>query len=410
MKKLKVLSREINWWWPLLYGLIGIGLTGIVICLDVYISDWFPKTWQTTLGLAQTIHSSVFTGLLAMMTFTFSTILVVLTTYSSQFSPRTLPNFIENRQVQHIFGIFIGAVSYSMTMLFFLRPALKTSVVASAVAVLVVLLSIVAFVVFIHIVSQSIRVTTLLDRLHEEGNELVKRQINHIESGEHVFSMELSAQTYPNVMRASCTGYIQAIDYDEIENEKSVHISVYIGSFVTEGQVVGWSTGKDMGRCILIGPTKSSEQDFSFVIEKLSEVALRAISPGINDPNTARHAIRIIGDLMRSYAIFPDGTLLAGEHHRHATERITFEELLYKSFYQLRHYGEADVSVLATMLESLGTMKRQALPAHHETIQRFIPYICSEVQFDKMNEWDRSFLEGRLKRALDETFETSCPY
>ncbi len=119
MKKLKVLSREINWWWPLLYGLIGIGLTGIVIWTDSYVSKWFPVTWKTTLDLAQAIHSSVFTGLLAMMTFTFSTILVVLTTYSSQFSPRTLPNFIENRQVQHIFGIFIGAVSYSITMLFF---------------------------------------------------------------------------------------------------------------------------------------------------------------------------------------------------------------------------------------------------------------------------------------------------
>ncbi|WP_214729184.1 DUF2254 domain-containing protein [Exiguobacterium sp. s168] len=407
MKRLKVLSQEINWWWPLLYGLIGIGLTGIVTWLDVYVSDWFPKEWQTTLGLAQTIHSSVFTGLLAMMTFTFSTILVVLTTYSSQFSPRTLPNFIENRQVQHIFGIFIGAVSYSMTMLFFLRPALKTSVVASAVAVLVVLLSIVAFVAFIHIVSQSIRVTTLLDRLHEEGNELLKRQIDHIETGEHVILVEQSKPTYPIPIQASCTGYVQAIDYEGISNEEVVYISTCIGSFVTEGQVVGWSTGKGMGKYMLIGPTKSSEQDFSFVIEKLSEVALRAISPGINDPNTARQAIRIIGDLMRCYAVLPDGALLSGEHHRHITERITFQELLYKTFYQLRHYGEEDVSVLATMLESLGTMKRQALPAHYETIQRFIPYICSEVRFEKMNDWDRDFLQKQIDRVLNETFVSS---
>ncbi len=219
MKKLKVLSREINWWWPLLYGLIGIGLTGIVTWLDVYISDWFPKEWQTTLGLAQTIHSSVFTGLLAMMTFTFSTILVVLTTYSSQFSPRTLPNFIENRQVQHIFGIFIGAVSYSMTMLFFLRPALKTSVVASTVAVLVVLISIVAFVAFIHIVSQSIRVTTLLDRLHEEGNELLKRQIEHLESGEQKITERKMTTNYPHLIQATRTGYIQAVDYDAFDQK-----------------------------------------------------------------------------------------------------------------------------------------------------------------------------------------------
>lgn len=404
MKKLKVLSREINWWWPLLYGLIGIGLTGIVTWLDVYISNWFPKDWQTTLGLAQTIHSSVFTGLLAMMTFTFSTILVVLTTYSSQFSPRTLPNFIENRQVQHIFGIFIGAVSYSMTMLFFLRPALKTSVVASTVAVLVVLISIVAFVAFIHIVSQSIRVTTLLDRLHEEGNELLKRQVEHLESGEQKITERKMTTNYPHLIQATRTGYIQAVDYDVFDQKDRVYIDRTVGSFVTEGEAIGRATCRDINESILIGPTKSSEQDFAFVLEKLSEVALRAISPGINDPNTARHAVRIIGDLMRQYAVIPDGVLVVGKDQQHIIVRETYQQLLYTTFYQLRHYGAEDISVLATMLESLGTMKRQALPAHYETIQRFIPYICSEVRFETMNDWDRDFLQNQIHRALNETF------
>lgn len=404
MKKLKVLSREINWWWPLLYGLIGIGLTGIVIGIDSYVSSWFPVTWKTTLGLAQAIHSSVFTGLLAMMTFTFSTILVVLTTYSSQFSPRTLPNFIENRQVQHIFGIFIGAVSYSITMLFFLRPALKMSIVSSAVAVLVVLISIAAFVAFIHIVSQSIRVTTLLDRLHSEGNELLKRQLEHLESGEQRITENKMTINHPHLIQATRTGYIQAVDYDAFDQKESVYIHRTVGSFVTEGEVIGRATCKDIDGNILIGPTKSSEQDFAFILEKLSEVALRAISPGINDPNTARHAIRIIGDLMRQYAVIPDGVLVVGEDQQHIIVRETYQQLLYTTFYQLRHYGAEDISVLATMLESLGIMKKNGLPGHCETIQRFIPYICSEARFEKMNDWDRDFLQNQIHRALDETF------
>lgn len=400
MQKLKLLYRETNWWWPLLYGVGGAFLTAMVLVVDLYAKELFPKDWKTTLGLAQTIHSAVFTGLLTMMTFTFSTILVVLTTYSSQFSPRTLPNFIENRQVQHIFGIFIGTVTYSITMLFFMRPSLKDSVVASAVAVIVVLIAVIAFVAFIHIVSQSIRVTTLLDRLHEEGCTLIDEQIKAVEEAQHQLLPDKQTD-YSFNLTASQTGYLQAIDSELLmKSGGHVTIDVAIGSYITQGQRIGSAEQEDVEQGILIGPTRSAEQDFPFVIQKLSEVALRAISPGINDPNTARHAMRQIGDLFRRYAVLPDGNLLVKGEGSVTVKRLSFSELLYLTFYQLRHYGEEDISVLATMLESLEIMKRNALPEHKASIDRFVPFVCSEIDWSGLNEWDRKHLEQAQRRAL----------
>ncbi|WP_393964682.1 DUF2254 domain-containing protein [Exiguobacterium sp. S22-S28] len=400
MQKLKLLYRETNWWWPLLYGVGGAFLTAMVLVVDLYAKELFPKDWKTTLGLAQTIHSAVFTGLLTMMTFTFSTILVVLTTYSSQFSPRTLPNFIENRQVQHIFGIFIGTVTYSITMLFFMRPSLKDSVVASAVAVIVVLIAVIAFVAFIHIVSQSIRVTTLLDRLHEEGCTLIDEQIKAVEEEQHQLLPDKQTD-YSFNLTASQTGYLQAIDSELLmKSGGHVTIDVAIGSYITQGQRIGSAEQEDVEQGILIGPTRSAEQDFPFVIQKLSEVALRAISPGINDPNTARHAMRQIGDLFRRYAVLPDGNLLVKGEGSVTVKRLSFSELLYLTFYQLRHYGEEDISVLATMLESLEIMKRNALPEHKASIDRFVPFVCSEIDWSGLNEWDRKHLEQAQRRAL----------
>ena len=399
MQKLKLLYRETNWWWPLLYGLGGAMLTAIVLTIDLYAKELFPSGWKTTLGLAQTIHSAVFTGLLTMMTFTFSTILVVLTTYSSQFSPRTLPNFIENRQVQHIFGIFIGTVTYSITMLFFMRPSLKDSVVASVVAVLVVLIAIVAFVAFVHIVSQSIRVTTLLDRLHEEGCMLIEENIDAIEAGRYQLVSD-NGTNHPFSVTATQTGYLQAVDYDLlIKSDQHVVIDVAIGSYVTQGQRIGNTTQQDVEKGIIIGPTRSAEQDFPFVIQKLTEVALRAISPGINDPNTARHAMRQIGDLLRRYTDLQDGHLLVSGTGTVVMSRLTFSDLLYLTFYQLHHYGKEDVSVLATMLESLEIMKRSALPEHRISIDQFIPFVCSEVDWSSLNEWDRRHLEQAEQKA-----------
>ncbi|MCT4780886.1 MULTISPECIES: DUF2254 domain-containing protein [Exiguobacterium] len=399
MQKLKLLYRETNWWWPLLYGLGGAMLTAIVLTIDLYAKELFPSDWKTTLGLAQTIHSAVFTGLLTMMTFTFSTILVVLTTYSSQFSPRTLPNFIENRQVQHIFGVFIGTVTYSITMLFFMRPSLKDSVVASAVAVIVVLIAIVAFVAFVHIVSQSIRVTTLLDRLHEEGCMLIEEHTDAIEAGRYQLVSD-NGTNHPFGVTATQTGYLQAVDYDLlIKSDRHVVIDVAIGSYVTQGQRIGNTTQQDVEQGIIIGPTRSAEQDFPFVIQKLTEVALRAISPGINDPNTARHAMRQIGDLLRRYTVLKDGHLLVSGTGTVVMSRLTFAELLYLTFYQLRHYGKEDISVLATMLESLEIMKRSALPEHRISIDQFIPFVCSEVDWSSLNEWDRRHLEQAEQKA-----------
>ncbi|ACB60012.1 membrane protein-like protein [Exiguobacterium sibiricum 255-15] len=400
MQKLKLVYRETNWWWPLLYGVGGAVLTAVVLMVDLYAKELFPNDWKTTLGLAQTIHSAVFTGLLTMMTFTFSTILVVLTTYSSQFSPRTLPNFIENRQVQHIFGIFIGTVTYSITMLFFMRSSLKDSVVASAVAVIVVLIAVIAFVAFVHIVSQSIRVTTLLDRLHEEGCTLIEEHVEAINGGQYQLVPE-NRSTYSFGLTALQTGYLQAIDYELLmKSGERVAIEVTIGSYVTQGQRIGSAEKENVEQGILVGPTRSAEQDFAFVIQKLSEVALRAISPGINDPNTARHAMRQIGDLFRRYTMLLDGNLLVNGEGSVTVKRLAFSELLYLTFYQLRHYGEEDISVLSTMLESLEIMKRNALPEHRASIDRFIPFVCSEVDWSALNDWDRQHLEQAQKRAL----------
>ena len=400
MKRLKLIYQETNWWWPLLYGVGGALLTACVLATDLYLKNYFPDDWKTTLDLGRTIHSSVFAGLLTMMTFTFSTILVVLTTYSSQFSPRTLPNFIENRQVQHIFGIFIGAVTYSITMLFFVRPSLRGSVVASAVAVLVVLISIIAFVAFIHIVSQSIRVTTLLDRLHREGSQLIEEQIDNLKAEKHHFISDgYNSLQYPIV--ASESGYLQLLDCGALAKEgMNIQVDVTIGSYVTKGQAIGTANEEGVESGIIIGPTRSSVQDFTFVIQKLSEVGLRAISPGINDPNTARHALRQIGDLLRNFAMLPDGSLLIGGEGSVIVKRVTFSELLYETFYQLRHYGQEDISVLATMLESLESAKRNALSEHRATIQTFIPFVCSELDWSSLNDWDRVHLKKVLEKAL----------
>ncbi|WP_114570657.1 DUF2254 domain-containing protein [Exiguobacterium flavidum] len=395
-KQWKVLLREANWWWPLLYGIGGAVLTAAVLFVDTY--DLFPKSFRTTTSLAQTIHSSVFTGLLTMMTFTFSTILVVLTTYSSQFSPRTLPTFIENKKIQHIFGVFIAAVTYSITSLLFMKPSFKETVVASGVAVLVVLIAVIAFVQFVHIVSQSIQVGRLLDTLHDEGIALIEEQLEHFTEGRHKVTFDIPSYAQP--LLSPATGYVRLIDHDEILESGNVSIDVPIGDFVTEGQIIGTVNGGET-EGIVVGLSRSAEQDLPFVLQKLAEVGLRAISPGINDPNTARHAIRYIGDLFRRHAAQPDGHLeIERDGKRLVMRRESFDRLLYLTFHQLRHYGKEDVSVIATMLEALMLAKRQALPEHAKAIDDFIPFILSGIEFSGLNEWDARYLRDWEEKAL----------
>jgi len=142
LKRIQLKLEDSTWFVPFLYGVGGIALTFLTQYFGSFFRELLPEIIYLDKDSAASVLSSSFTSLMTMMTFSFSTILVVLTTYSSQFSPRTINNFLTNSASKHTLGLFIMTTVYGITNLFLIRTSDEDVVLASGISVLLVVSSI----------------------------------------------------------------------------------------------------------------------------------------------------------------------------------------------------------------------------------------------------------------------------
>lgn len=180
-------------------------------------------------------------------------------------------------------------------------------------------------------------------------------------------------------------GYLELLDYESLLSLKSpslihVHILPKIGDFLTRNQMVAKiyydenAPDEKIAAKTIAMPNveqkKFTRNDYLFSIQKLVEIALRTISPGINDPNTAINCIYIINTLLGKLSeIYGNYTIVTSKDKN---IKITFEDFnlesdLYHIFYQIIHYGKEDLSVVIAIFETLKTVLRVSHASNRRT-------------------------------------------
>ncbi|ERG66326.1 DUF2254 domain-containing protein [Exiguobacterium chiriqhucha] len=403
-KRLQLMLADSAWFVPFLYGVGGIALTFLTQYFGNFFRELLPEIVYLDKDSAATVLSSSFTSLMTMMTFSFSTILVVLTTYSSQFSPRTINNFLTNSASKHTLGLFIMTTVYGITNLFLIRTSDEDVVLASGVSVLLVVSSIWAFVKFIQTISVSIQAERLLSALHREALSVIETQQQAVEDGKMHIVPERSVHTFEGqAIYAPRTGYIQLFASEKQESHDVDFESVVaVGDFVAKGDLLGYWLGEEAldVDVFQIGEIRSSIQDPAFVIEKLSEIALKGISPGINDPNTAIHAIHYIGDILRELSRLPEGDFLfSNDKSEWHAKRKPMEATLFEALTPIKTYASHDIFVMASVFEAIRIARLEAHASHEETFEGFIDYFEESLDFEELHPRERAFLTNQMMRA-----------
>ncbi|WP_214803135.1 DUF2254 domain-containing protein [Exiguobacterium sp. s194] len=403
-KRLQLMLADSAWFVPFLYGVGGIALTFLTQYFGNFFRELLPEIVYLDKDSAATVLSSSFTSLMTMMTFSFSTILVVLTTYSSQFSPRTINNFLTNSASKHTLGLFIMTTVYGITNLFLIRTSDEDVVLASGVSVLLVVSSIWAFVKFIQTISVSIQAERLLSALHREALSVIETQQQAVEDGKMHIVPERSVHTFEGqAIYAPRTGYIQLFASEKQESHDVDFESVVaVGDFVAKGDLLGYWLGEEAldVDVFQIGEIRSSIQDPAFVIEKLSEIALKGISPGINDPNTAIHAIHYIGDILRELSRLPEGDFLfSNDKSDWHAKRKPMETTLFEALTPIKTYASHDIFVMASVFEAIRIARLEAHASHEETFEGFIDYFEESLDFEELHPRERAFLTNQMMRA-----------
>lgn len=403
-KRLQLMLADSAWFVPFLYGIGGIALTFLTQYFGNFFRELLPEIVYLDKDSAATVLSSSFTSLMTMMTFSFSTILVVLTTYSSQFSPRTINNFLTNSASKHTLGLFIMTTVYGITNLFLIRTSDEDVVLASGVSVLLVVSSIWAFVKFIQTISVSIQAERLLSALHREALSVIETQQQAVEDGKMHIVPERSVHTFEGqAIYAPRTGYIQLFASEKQESHDVDFESVVaVGDFVAKGDLLGYWLGEEAldVDVFQIGEIRSSIQDPAFVIEKLSEIALKGISPGINDPNTAIHAIHYIGDILRELSRLPEGDFIfSNDKSDWHAKRKPMEATLFEALTPIKTYASHDIFVMASVFEAIRIARLEAHASHEETFEGFIDYFEESLDFEELHPRERAFLTNQMMRA-----------
>ena len=355
-------------------GAVGAGLSSLEESHPA-IGAWMPNVLfpsRDDPAVAQVILSSIATSIMTVVSIVFAILLMTLTLASTQFSPRILISFVRDRTTQWTLGVFLGTFSYCMGALPAARaqPHPFVPVVTVAGAMLLALVCVAWLIYFINHISQSISVNHIVDRIAGETERVIAELMPYPRGSFRADDADPQPPVGDGVAVLSRrSGYIRYIDIGHLlelakDYRVSLHVERRVGQFVPAGvpllrvskpERVPPDHEQHLIAAFDIGPTRTLQQDTEFGIIQIVDIALRAMSPAVNDPSTA---ISCVDQLSRIIICWiarapPPSQYYAPPHVlRLVVPWMTFDGLLDTAFEQIAHYAVADVAVSLRLMRA----------------------------------------------------------
>jgi uncharacterized membrane protein len=402
--------RSGYWFLPALMALGALALAGATVALDHSITLESAPILRTLGGVtgpagARSLLSTVAGSLITVTGVVFSMTLVGLSLASQQFGPRLVGNFMRDRGNQLALGAFVGTFLYCLMVLRTVRTAdtqlgIQAFVphLSVAVAMALTLISLGVLIYFIHHAAESVQVSYVLARV---GRGLTQQILSFPEAedpaaGERDAGAAGEGESPPSppelpedfgreaiTVRAARAGYVQAIDLTGLvnlarENDAVLRLHHPPGSFLMLDGPFADIYPPEAGEALtgriepyyVLGAVRTPQQDPYFLFDQLLEVALRALSPSMNDPFTAVTCIDRMAEALNLLARrrLPDSAMTdeAGVL-RLVVPRPEVGELLEHLFGELRSNAAGDPMVARHLALSL---RRMQASSSHEELQR----------------------------------------
>lgn len=370
---------------------------GLLYLDERYLRSGWAAGWMYPGGKegARSVLATVAASVITVAGVVFSITIATLTQASIQFGPRMLRNFMRDTGNQIVLGTFVATYAYCLLVLRSIGSETDGAAVphlSVMVAVALALASIVVLIYFIHHVSLSLQAPIIVANVAGELEQALKRVFpGDLGHGPRGPQAEADHPQLPQGFSASRApipspkdGYLQAIDQSTLVELASKHdvvvkLDVRPGDYLIKGNPAMHVHPADrcskqlaakLAALLIIGRQRTPEQDVEFAIHQLVEVAVRALSPGTNDPYTALNCIDRLssalvaiehGDLHGSYR-YDDANQL-----RVLARVATFSSYVDAAFNQIRQYGRDSVAVTVRMLEAIAAA---AVQMQHEPHRR----------------------------------------
>ena len=305
---------------------------------------------------------------------TFSITIVAFSLGATQLGPRLLRSFMRDTGNQLVLGTFIGTFIFCILVLRAVRGTDEVTFVphlSVTVGVTLGIASLGVLIYFIHHVSWLIQAPNVVAAVAAELEEAVARMFpEQIARGASVQPAVPDFDGHGAPIPARATGYLQAVDGERLLKTASRHgLALRLmrrpGHFMIEGGViaVAWPAGRitdglrrEVAGAFITGPQRTPTQDAEFAVGQLVEVALRALSPGINDPYTAINCIdrlaAALARLARREVPSPYRCDEAG-NLRLVADPLSYRSMVDAAFNQIRQAAGGQVAVIVRLLEAI---------------------------------------------------------
>lgn len=431
--------RSSLWFVPSLMTIGAIVLSYVVVTVDRSVGFDVIDTigWIYAGGPegARDVLTTIAGSMMTVAGVTFSITIVALSLASTQFGPRLLRNFMRDTGNQVVLGTFIATYIYCLLVIRTIRMGDDAFVpyISVTLGIVLALVSLGVLIYFIHHVSSSIRAENVAATVGREFLAAIDMIFPESRNGESEVN-DPSEGIIPEdfertavAIAARRNGYIQGIDLAMIEKiaveeDLLIRIGSRPGRFVVAGtgllsvrpaDRVNEKLTVRLNDAFVLGDQRTLVQDIEFAVDQLVEIAVRALSPGINDPFTAITCIDWLGAALSKlirrrlpspYRYGRDGSLRVIRHVE------TFESIADAVFNPIRQYGKGSVPVMTRLLEVVaGIAQGASTEAERRVLRRHALMIRNAACEERSEEADRADVERRYRQAVGLLVTSSEP-
>ena len=378
------------WLVPTIEVIAAVGLFMVTLRLDraVYTGHLRAPSWviSGTADAARQILTSIAASVITVVGIVFSITIVTLTLASTQFGPRMLRNFIRDRGTQLTLGTFVATFVYCVVALVSIGPGSHGDFVPHVSITTtfgLVLIDLAVLIYFIHHIATQIQLPQVIASIAKDLARAVavqgvdRRQMNAraADDAPSLDALLATIEPFGAVIRTPKSGYVQFIRHRTLiriatEANAVIRVPYRPGHFLVEGRELAsvWPpeaaerVARYLARAQVTGPYRTLTQDVAFGVDQLVEIAIRALSPAVNDTFTALTCIDWLGDSLCKIAARWAPTQVHRDRDgyiRVITDEVSYERLVQRAFEKVRQAGRGMPAVMIRQLEALTTIMEQ---------------------------------------------------
>jgi uncharacterized membrane protein len=400
--------------------LIAVGLIEVDTVVSDRVLGRFPRLFGAGAEGTRGMLAAIASAMITVAGVVFSVTIVALSLTASQYTSRVLRNFMRDRSNQVVLGAFVGIYAYCLIVLRTIRGGESEFVpsIAAFGAIVLAFVGIGLLIHFIHHISSAVQATAILRAIRNDSMPAI----------EHLFPQELGsgeddedeARTPPPstvacnaTIQSRRTGYVQSIDGDSIVALARQHHTVIrllhsVGDFVvtdTPLALCDAECGDQMAdrvrRAFTLGDQRTIEQDVQFGIRQVVDIALKALSPSMNDPTTAVMCIDALEALLTQLARrrFPSSLRYSEGRLSVIAPSPGFRELVEGAVDEIRMAATQQPIVIKHLIRALRSLARSSPVSRRPAISTELARISDSIDALTDRYW-RETLAAQLREAV----------